>query len=69
MPTSEFPFYRRSLPYWQKARRANFLLWPTSDYQAGSPWTETGGNHLVRDILLHVSDAKTYERLKRNNNQ
>ena len=33
-------------------RDANFhrtLLWPTSDYQARSPWTEIGGNHLVRD--------------------
>ena len=36
----------------EKTRRTNFhrtLLWPTSDYQARSLWTEIGGNHLVRD--------------------
>jgi len=32
-------------------------LWPTSDYQGRSPWTETGGNHLVRDPDYTV-DAK-----------
>ena len=50
----------RSLPYCQKTRRANFhraLLWPTSDYQARSPWTEIGGIHLVRDPDYTV-DAK-----------
>jgi len=52
--------HRSFLPYWQKTRRANFhrtLLCPTSDYQARSPWTETGGNHLVRDAAYTV-DAK-----------
>ena len=47
IPTSYCPSYRSSLPYCQKTRRANFhrtLLWPTSDYQARSPWTEIGGN-------------------------
>ena len=33
------------------------LLWPTSEYQARSPWTEIGGNHLVRDPDYTV-DAK-----------
>jgi len=32
-------------------------LWPTPDYQARTPWTETGGNHLVRDPDSTV-DAK-----------
>jgi len=32
-------------------------LWPTSDYQARSPWTETGGNHLVGDPD-YTADAK-----------
>ena len=58
---SECPSHRSSLPYWYKTRRANFhktLLWPTSDYQARLPWTETGGNHLVLDPDCTVNAKK-----------
>ena len=59
-PTLYCPSDRSWLSYCQKSRRANFhrtLLCPTSDYQARSPWTEIGGNHLVRDPDYTV-DAK-----------
>ena len=57
MPTSKCPSYRSSLQKRQKTRRANFhrtLLRPTSDYQARSPWTEIGGNHLATAIKYPI---------------